>query len=83
LSYQIRYVHQAARTEISLMGARAQARSQLADAADALRRLAQTSAEFVSTAVKAEPGLRPAAQAFVRELTHLCPQAMAEIDGES
>jgi DNA-binding response OmpR family regulator len=83
LSYQIRYVHQAARTEISLMGARAQARSQLADAADALRRLAQISADFVSTAVKAEPGLRPAAQAFVRELTHLCPQAMAEIDGES
>lgn len=80
LSYQIRYVHQASRAEASLIGARAQARSQMAGAADALRRLAQTSADFVSTAVKAEPNLRPAAEAFVRELAELCPQALAELE---
>lgn len=82
LSYQIRYVHQASRTESSLQGARAQARNQMAGAADALRRLAQTSADFISTAVKAEPSLRPAAEAFVRELAELCPQALAELEGD-
>lgn len=82
LSYQIRYVHQASRTESSLIGARAQAKSQMAAGADALRRLAQTSADFVSKAVQAEPLLRPAAEAFVRELAELCPQALAELEGE-
>ena len=82
LSYQIRYVHQASRTEASLIGARAQARSQMADAAGALRRLAQISAEFVSEAVKAHPALRPAAQAFVQELAELCPQALAELQDD-
>jgi DNA-binding response OmpR family regulator len=82
LAYQIRYVHQASRTEASLIGARAEARSQVAGAADALRRLAQISADFVSQAVKSEPGLRPAAQAFVRELSELCPQALAEMEGQ-
>jgi DNA-binding response OmpR family regulator len=80
LSYQIRYVHQASRTETSLIGARAQARSQMADAADSLRRLALSSTQFVSAAVKAEPALRPAAEAFVRELSQLCPQALAAHD---
>jgi DNA-binding response OmpR family regulator len=80
LSYQIRYVHQASRTEASLIGARAQTRSQLADAADALRRLAHASAAFVSEAVKAEPALRPAAEAYVHELAEVCPQALAGVD---
>jgi hypothetical protein len=30
--------------------------------------------------VKAEPNLRPAAEAFVRELAVLCPQALAELE---
>lgn len=82
LSYQIRYVHQASRTETSLIGARAQTRARLADAAEALRRLAHSSAEFVSAALKADPSLRPAAQAYARELALVCPQALADIDPE-
>jgi DNA-binding response OmpR family regulator len=80
LSYQIRYVHQASRTENSLLGARAQTRARLADAAEALRRLAHCSAEFVSVAVKADPSLRPAAEAYARELAQVCPQALSAAD---
>lgn len=80
LSYQIRFVHQASRTEASLIGARAQARSRIADASDALRRLARSSADFVTAAVKLEPSLRPAAETFVRELAVLCPQALTEVE---
>lgn len=80
LSYQVRFVHQSSRTETSLIGARAQARSQMAEAADALRRLARSSADFVSTAVTMEPSLRPAAQAFVRDLAEICPQALADLE---
>lgn len=82
LSYQIRYVHQANRTETSLIDARAQTRERLATAADALRRLAQSSAHFVSEAVKAEPSLRGAAEAYVRELAQVCPQALSA-EGDS
>jgi DNA-binding response OmpR family regulator len=81
LTYQIRYVQQASRTEASLIGARAQARSQMAEAADSLRRLAQISADFVSEAVQAEPSLKAKAQAFVHELAQLCPQALSELEG--
>jgi DNA-binding response OmpR family regulator len=80
LSYQIRYVHQASRTETSLIRARAQTRSQLAEAAEALRRLAQSGARFVSAAVQVEPALRPAAETYARELAELCPQALGGAD---
>jgi DNA-binding response OmpR family regulator len=80
LSYQIRYVHQASRTESSLIGARARTQSQLADAADAIRKLAHSSADFVAAAMKAEPSLRPAAEAYVRDLSRICPQALSGLD---
>ncbi len=60
ISYQIRYVHRSSQTERSLREARSRARSDAAASAEAMRRLARETAEFLRIATQSDPSLRDA-----------------------
>jgi DNA-binding response OmpR family regulator len=60
ISYQIRYVHRTSQTEASLRDARARARADAAASGEAMRKLAQQTAEFLRIATQRDPSLRDA-----------------------
>jgi DNA-binding response OmpR family regulator len=61
LSYQIRYVHRANQTELSLYHANQREHLEAKRALDALKRLAQDGADLLRLAMKGDPELRHAA----------------------
>jgi PleD family two-component response regulator len=60
ISYQIRYVHRSSQTERSLREARSRARADAAASAEAMRRLARETADFLRIATQSDPSLRDA-----------------------
>ena len=71
LSYQIRYVHRASKTERSL----SQVGAAPARPADAVTELARESANFMRLALRAAPQLRPAAVDYAEALHRLSGQS--------
>ena len=68
LSYQIRYVHRAHQSELSLLEARRRARADSDKVTDALNRLCSLGARFVADALRLEPSLKTPASAYVTAL---------------
>jgi len=69
ISYQIRYVQRACQTEKSLREARTKARAEAGDAAAAMRKLAQETAEFLRVAAIRDPSLREAGRRFAAAIS--------------
>jgi DNA-binding response OmpR family regulator len=68
LSYQIRYVHRAHQTELSLLEARRRSRQEADDANRALADLCASSSRFLADALGAVPSLRAGAASYLDAL---------------
>lgn len=68
LSYQIRYVHRARQTELSLLDANRRARAEAATAAGQLTELCVASSRFLASALEVQPALRTGAADYLQAL---------------
>lgn len=68
LSYQIRYLNRAYQAERALAEGRRRARSDAAEAADALDRLADAGSRFLAQALRATPGLKTEVEDYLQAL---------------
>lgn len=69
ISYQIRYVQRACKTERSLRDARSRARAEASEAAAAMRKLAQETAQFLRAAASHDPAVRDAGRRFAQAIS--------------
>jgi PleD family two-component response regulator len=82
ISYQIRYVHRASQMEKSLREARSRARSDAVASGEAMRRLAQETAEFLRIATQRDPSLRDAGRRCATAISEAAaPAARAKATG--
>ena len=81
ISYQIRYVHRTAQTEASLREARAGARADAAASSEAMRKLAQETAEFLRIATHRDPSLRDAGRRCAAAISEAAEPAAARLTG--
>lgn len=75
LSHQIRYVHRAGQTELSLLEARQRAKSEASALADSLVRLSSLGAHFVASALRLDSSLKAPAAEFVQALEKAAARA--------
>ena len=80
LSYQIRFVHRAWKTERGLSRAHSEARTGAMLASGALTDLARESEQFMRLVLNTAPELRPAASGYALALERLTAAAMAAAD---